>query len=70
MSKLLEVKQVSPIFFNGVMRLTCYMSDGSQWSCDTKGNNWKKEHPGEAELTELFQKRAELTELFQKREVE
>lgn len=39
---------------DGKPLLECNMSDGSTWTCDIEGKNWKQEKLGNDELTKLF----------------
>lgn len=35
-------------------RFTCLMDDGSEWSCDSDGTDWKQEKPSIVALQKSF----------------
>lgn len=56
MSKDLEVLSSVIVATGSGQRISCEMSDGSTWSCNSKGEDWKLEKPSHKALAEMFNK--------------
>lgn len=58
MENIYVTNSVNQVKENGDVYILCYMSDGSQWTCDIDGTNWQQQKLTDAELTKLFKKNA------------